>query len=132
MSNFIFNAQQMINTSYQCCHVLSVKTKVKRTREASKTIKGEGTLAGLRLDEGDWKTQHQQNRDTGVAASNGIAETDLDRMNTYKEIIKRVEERQSRAGNTLKHEWGDDGDCWGLKQAAWQPTTRAQFTCESI
>ncbi|XP_077381756.1 lysozyme g-like [Festucalex cinctus] len=64
----------------------------------------------------------------GVDASHNMAETDLDRMNAYKEIIQKVGQqkridpaiiagiisRQSRAGNTLKDGWG--GDCWGLMQ----------------
>ncbi|KAM9818275.1 lysozyme g-like [Syngnathus typhle] len=66
----------------------------------------------------------------GVAASNAMAQTDLDRMNRYKSIIQRVGaqkgidpaiiagiiSRESRAGNTLQNGWGDHGNAWGLMQ----------------
>ncbi|XP_077427524.1 lysozyme g-like isoform X2 [Vanacampus margaritifer] len=66
----------------------------------------------------------------GAEASHNMAETDLNALNVYKEIIQKVGQqkgidpaiiasiisRQSRGGKVLKEGWGDDGNCWGLMQ----------------
>ncbi|XP_069749592.1 lysozyme g-like 1 isoform X2 [Narcine bancroftii] len=67
---------------------------------------------------------------SGVKASHEMIETDLQRVNKYKALIKEVAaayqidpaiigaimSRESRAGNTLKDGWGDDGNGFGLMQ----------------
>lgn len=66
----------------------------------------------------------------GVAASEQMAQTDLERMTKYTDIIKTAGEkydvdpaliagiisRESRAGNQLKNGYGDGGRAWGLMQ----------------
>ncbi|XP_061686396.1 lysozyme g-like isoform X2 [Syngnathoides biaculeatus] len=63
-------------------------------------------------------------------ASYKMAQTDLDRMNKYKDRIRSVAaekgidaaiiagiiSRECRAGNTLQSGWGDHGNAWGLMQ----------------
>ncbi|XP_035171753.1 lysozyme g [Oxyura jamaicensis] len=66
----------------------------------------------------------------GVPASRKIAERDLQAMNRYKTLIKKVGEklcvepaviagiisRESHAGKVLKNGWGDGGNGFGLMQ----------------
>ncbi|XP_078268055.1 lysozyme g-like isoform X2 [Rhinoraja longicauda] len=79
-------------------------------------------------------TQQTANQDklaySGVAASNTLAKTDLQRLNRYKTLIEDVASvkqidgaligaimsRESRAGNTLDNGWGDHGNAYGLMQ----------------
>ncbi|XP_062856952.1 lysozyme g-like isoform X2 [Trichomycterus rosablanca] len=67
---------------------------------------------------------------TGVAASNKLAEHDLQRMAQYKDLIVKVGQakqmdpavigaiisRESRAGAALVDGWGDHGKAFGLMQ----------------
>ncbi|XP_035666715.1 uncharacterized protein LOC118409652 [Branchiostoma floridae] len=67
---------------------------------------------------------------TGVAASNALAQTDLNRLNKYKTqinavskatgmdaaIIAAIISRESRAGNALQNGYGDHGNGFGLMQ----------------
>lgn len=67
---------------------------------------------------------------TGVPASKTIAERDLQAMDKYKTLIKKVGEklcvepaviagiisRESHAGKALKGGWGDNGNGFGLMQ----------------
>ncbi|NXX90860.1 LYG protein, partial [Centropus bengalensis] len=66
----------------------------------------------------------------GVAASEKIAERDLQAMNQYETLIKKVGEklciepaliagiisRESHAGKVLRNGWGDNGNGFGLMQ----------------
>uniref|UniRef100_A0A8B9QAZ1 Lysozyme g n=1 Tax=Apteryx owenii TaxID=8824 RepID=A0A8B9QAZ1_APTOW len=66
----------------------------------------------------------------GVAASRKIAERDLQSMNRYKTLIKKVGQklcvdpaviagiisRESHVGKALKNGWGDNGNGFGLMQ----------------
>ncbi|XP_040192289.1 lysozyme g-like [Rana temporaria] len=68
---------------------------------------------------------------SGIIASEKLAETDLKRVNSYKEkimsvsrktgvdaaIIAAIMSRESRAGNALDaNKWGDHGNAFGLMQ----------------
>ncbi|XP_077338853.1 lysozyme g-like [Lithobates pipiens] len=68
---------------------------------------------------------------SGIKASEKLAETDLKRVNSYKEkiisvsrktdvdpaIIAAIMSRESRAGNALDaNKWGDHGNAYGLMQ----------------
>ncbi|XP_073470805.1 lysozyme g-like isoform X1 [Aquarana catesbeiana] len=73
----------------------------------------------------------QNSRSSGIEASEKLAETDLKRVNSYREkitsvsrktgvdpaIIAAIMSRESRAGNALDaNKWGDHGNAYGLMQ----------------
>lgn len=72
----------------------------------------------------------------GVRASETMANTDLQRMRAYKDMIQDVGReysvdpaliagiisRESRAGAALSNGWGDHGKAWGLMQVDVTPT----------
>ncbi|XP_028671541.1 lysozyme g-like 1 [Erpetoichthys calabaricus] len=76
------------------------------------------------------KTAKQCHSSAGVEASHKLANEDLERMKTYKDIIFRagcdkqidpaviagIISRESRAGAALKDGWGDHGNAFGLMQ----------------
>ncbi|XP_032886175.1 lysozyme g-like [Amblyraja radiata] len=76
-------------------------------------------------------TANQDNLNySGVAASQRLVKTDLERLNQYKSLIEDVADakkidvaligaimsRESRAGNCLDNGWGDHGNAYGLMQ----------------
>ncbi|NWH58382.1 LYG protein, partial [Geococcyx californianus] len=80
-----------------------------------------------------------------VRASEKIAERDLEAMNRYKTLIKKVGEklciepaliagiisRESHAGKVLKNGWGDNGNGFGLMQVDKRShTPRGQWNSE--
>ncbi|XP_009556220.2 lysozyme g [Cuculus canorus] len=81
-----------------------------------------------------------------VRASEKIAERDLEAMNQYKTLIKKVGEklciepaliagiisRESHAGKVLKNGWGDNGNGFGLMQVDRNShTPRGQWNSEA-
>ncbi|CAG06115.1 unnamed protein product [Tetraodon nigroviridis] len=75
-------------------------------------------------------TARQDRLEPGVAASEKMAQIDVERMRRYTGIISRAAQqcdvdpaliagiisRESRAGNQLDNGWGDNGKAWGLMQ----------------
>ncbi|XP_034542950.1 lysozyme g-like isoform X2 [Notolabrus celidotus] len=99
---------------------------------------GFGDIMRVETTGASWQTAQQDRLGySGVEASHTMAQTDADRMNKFRSIIKRVGaklgidpaliagiiSRESRAGNTIKNTggWGDNGNGWGLMQVDVNP-----------
>ncbi|XP_034544026.1 lysozyme g-like isoform X1 [Notolabrus celidotus] len=99
---------------------------------------GYGDIMRVETTGASWQTAQQDRLGySGVEASHTMAQTDADRMNEFRSIIKRVGaklgidpaliagiiSRESRAGNTIKNTggWGDNGNGWGLMQVDVNP-----------
>ncbi|KAJ8338587.1 hypothetical protein SKAU_G00375530 [Synaphobranchus kaupii] len=111
---FIISIAFSVICAISACDSYGDITKVETTGASEKTAKQDGLTA------------------KGVEASKKLAETDLNRMNKYKDIISKVAQaqhidpaiiagiisRESRAGapGLLKNGWGDKGNGFGLMQ----------------
>ncbi|XP_041839829.1 lysozyme g-like [Melanotaenia boesemani] len=90
-----------------------------------KNVKTEGASVNTAKQDGLDKRGYE-----GVKVSHTMAEMDEERMKVYKDdilvvakeykihpaLIAAIISRESRAGNTLKDGWGDNGKAWGLMQ----------------
>uniref|UniRef100_A0A672FM39 Lysozyme g n=1 Tax=Salarias fasciatus TaxID=181472 RepID=A0A672FM39_SALFA len=92
---------------------------------------GYGDITKVHTDGASKETAQAEKLEySGVRASEKMAATDLEDMDQYKDMIKKVGRdleiqpaliagiisRESRAGTQLKNGWGDNGKAWGLMQ----------------